>query len=136
MSSDDKDSDTKVDPSLQFGQVDFLSFLQKIGMGMILSFIPALVYIMISGVNFYTVWGVTLLITSGIYFLIGGCSDFRESSARKSYERYRENIKKTGQRDEGFKYNVGMTQLGKNWENIAAAICLFTISIMVSGLAK
>ncbi|MHA1947306.1 MAG: hypothetical protein ACXAC6_16440 [Candidatus Hodarchaeales archaeon] len=135
MTSGNKDTDVKTDPSLHFEQVDFLSFLQKIGMGMILSFIPAFVYILVSGVNLYTVWGITLLITSGIYFLIGGCSDLRQSSARKSYERYRENIKKTGERADGFKYNVGLTQFGKNWENIAAAICLLTISVLVSGLA-
>ena len=135
MSSGRKDSETRTDPSLEFEQVEFLSFIQKIGMGIILSFIPAVVYVMISEVNLYTVWGVTLLITSGIYFLIGGCSDYRQTSARKAYERYRENIKKTGQRDEGFKYNVGMTQLGKNWENIAAAISLFTISVLVTNLA-
>lgn len=135
MASGSKGSETKTDPSLQFEKVEFLSFLQKIGLGILLSFLPAFVYVMISEVNLFTVWGVTLLITSGIYVLIGGCSDYRQTSARKAYDRYRENIKKTGQREEGFKYNVGMTQLGKNWENIAAAICLLTISVFVTNIA-
>jgi hypothetical protein len=93
---------------------------------------------MILGVDLdlFTVWGITLLMTSGIYFLIGGCSDLSQSSARKKYKQYTEQVERTGERKRGFKYDIGLTQFGKNWENFAAAICLFTISLLVSGLAS
>jgi len=55
-------------------------------------------------------------------------------TARKNLDRYLANIDSTGKRDDKFQYNVGLFQFGKNYENIAAAICLFAISFLISGI--
>ena len=136
MASDSTDSEDSLKPFVYYDRLSFQSFLIKIVTGTILSFIPALVYVLITETNLYTVWGITLLMSSGIYFLIGGCSDLSQTSARKRFKKYMADAERTGQRERGFQYDIGMTQLGKNWENIAAAVCMFAISVLISGLAN
>ena len=127
--------ETKDTASPQLEPLSFAAFLQKLVVGLALSFLPAYAYSLVWGSKISATWGIALLIVAGIYFLIGGCSDLRETSARKSLDRYLANIDRTQKRTEKFQYNVGLFQFGKNYENIAAAICLFAISFLISNLA-
>jgi len=131
---ENKESENQVSVFPKFEQLSFAAFLQKIGVGLVLSFLPAYAYSLVWGSKLSAAWGIALIIVAGIYFLIGGCSDLTQTSARKSLDRYLANIDSTGKRDDKFQYNVGMFQFGKNYENIAAAICLFAISFLISGI--
>jgi hypothetical protein len=131
---ENKESERQTTVFPHFEPLSFAAFLQKIGVGLVLSFLPAYAYSLVWGSKLSAAWGIALIIVAGIYFLIGGCSDLTQTSARKSLDRYLENVDRTQKRDEKFQYSVGMFQFGKNYENIAAAICLFAISFLISGI--
>ncbi|UCG89913.1 MAG: hypothetical protein JSU57_05480 [Candidatus Heimdallarchaeota archaeon] len=130
-----KESEIKSVIYPQLEPLSFSDFLRKIGMGLLLSFLPAFVYSLVSGSKLPAAWAISLLIVAGIYFLIGGCSDLTQTSAKKSLNQYLATVDRTGKRDEKFKYNVGFFQFGKNYEYIAAAICLFAISFLISSMS-
>ncbi|MHA2245911.1 MAG: hypothetical protein ACXADY_13190 [Candidatus Hodarchaeales archaeon] len=132
--SNSKESEIKNLIYPQLEQLSFSAFLRKIGVGLLSSFFPAYGYALISGGRFSAIWGTSIMIVSGIYFLIGGCRDLSLTSAKKSFDHYTATIDRTGKRDEKFKYKIGFFQFGKNFEYIAAAICLFTISLLISSM--
>jgi hypothetical protein len=127
--SKDSEIETSVYPQLE--QSSFIAFLKKIGVGLIFSYLPALAYVSVSEDDLSRIWGITLMVTAGVYLLIGGCSDLSQNSARKSHKRYMERIDRTGEREMKFKYELGFFQYGKNLENLGAAICLLSISILL-----
>ncbi len=132
----EKESEIKTAIYPQLEPLSFSAFLRKIGLGLLYSFLAAYVYSLISGSRLPAAWGMSLLIVAGIYFLIGGCSDLTQTSAKKSLDQYLATIDRTGKREEKFKYNVSFFQFGKNYEYIAAAICLFAISFLISSMVS
>lgn len=134
--STNKESEIKTEIYPQLEQLSFSAFLRKIGVGLLFSFLPAYGYSLVSGSRFSAIWGISVMIVAGIYFLIGGCSDLSQTSARKSFNQYLATVDRTGRREKKFKYNVGFLQFGKNFEYIAAAICLFAISFLISNMIR
>ncbi len=135
--SDYWDSETDTTPTTypQLGQATFVGFLGKLGMGLLFSFIPSVIFSLISGDDFFRAWGVAILIMSGIYFLAAGWIDLSKTSARKSLKKYMEKIELTQARDERFKFELGLFQFGKVQEDIGAAISLLAIAVLISSLA-
>ena len=136
---DDKSSywDTK-QPSPTYPQLEaptFSGFMKKIGLGLALTFFPAIVFSIISQQIFLKAWGIAIFLASGLYFVLGGCSDLSETSASKSFKQYMEKSKYTQSRSEGFKFDLKMLQFGKGLEDIAAAVSLLGIAVLISTLA-
>ncbi|MFX1283309.1 MAG: hypothetical protein ACFFB5_06620 [Promethearchaeota archaeon] len=136
-SSDYWKKDTDSVSSTTYPQLEkptFSGFIKKIGSGLFLTFIPAIVFSLISGEVLFRVWGLAILLVSGIFFLIGGCSDLSQTSARKSFKRYMDRVELTKARDEKFKFELGFFQFGNSMEDIAAAISLLAIAVLISNL--
>ncbi|MFX0208749.1 MAG: hypothetical protein ACFFDT_22395, partial [Candidatus Hodarchaeota archaeon] len=74
----------------QLEPAKFNGFLKKIGIGLLLSFLPSLVFSLISDEILFKTWGFAILIVSGIYFIVGGCNDLSQTSARKGFKRHME----------------------------------------------
>ena len=104
-------------------------------LGLLFSFIPSLVFFLVSGGDFYQTWGLATLLISGIYFLAGGCSDLSKTSARKSRKRHSEQFKFRQSKAEEYKFELSLFQFGKLHEDIDAAISLLAISVLISNLA-
>lgn len=131
----DSETNTSLTTYPQLGQASFAGFLGKLGMGLLLSFIPSLIFFISFDNDFYGVWGTAILIISGIYFLAAGWSDLSKTSARKSHERYMKKIEVTQARDERFKFDLGLFQFGTLQEDIGAAISLLAIAVLISSLS-
>lgn len=131
----DSETNTSLTTYPQLGQASFAGFLGKLGMGLLLSFIPSVIFFLLFDYDFRGVWGTAILFISGIYFLIAGCSDLSKTSARKSYERYMKKIEVTQARDERFKFDLGLFQFGTFQEDIGAAISLLAIAVLISSLS-
>ena len=130
----DSEPDASISTYPQLGQATFAGFLGKIAMGLLFSFIPALIFSMLFDYAISRVWSTAMLIISGIYFLAAGWSDLSKTSAKKSHERYLEKIEITQNRDEKFKFDLGVFQFGALQEDIGAAISLLAIAVIVSSL--
>ncbi len=119
----------------QLGQATFRGYLEKIILGLVFSFIPAFVFFLVSGGNFYKIWGLATLLISGIYFLAGGCSDVSKTSARKSRKRHSEQFKFRQSKASEYKFELGLFQFGQLHEDIGAAISLLAISVLITNLS-
>ena len=124
-----KEISSQVYPHL--GEVSFTAFLSKIVTGLFLSFIPALIFYILSGGNLFYTWGISAMFVSGLYFVVAGWRDMSRTSARKSYKIYRERAELTKDTDLKFKFNLGFLQFGKVQEDLGAAICLFAIGTLI-----
>lgn len=136
---DEKSSywDTK-QPSQTYPQLEaptFIGFMKKIGLGLSLTFFPAIIFSIISQQFFFKAWGIAIFLASGLYFVLGGCSDLSETSATKSFKQYMDKSKYTQSRTDGFKFDLKMLQFGKGLEDIAAAASLLGIAVLISTLA-
>ncbi|MHA1975372.1 MAG: hypothetical protein ACW98F_11170 [Candidatus Hodarchaeales archaeon] len=119
----------------QVGESKFTSFLGKIGMGLAFSFIPAFMFALINEENLFYSWGITLLMVSGIYFVIAAWKDLSRTSVRKSYKNYRERLELTQKHEDKFQFSLGFLQFGQTLEDIGAAICLLSIGAMMLSIA-
>ncbi len=115
----------------QFEKLSFSSFLKKTGIGIFFSFLAAFTYTLISGNDLSRIWGVSMLLTSGVYFLIGGCNDLSQTSAKKNLNVYLKSIKQPRRNPGTYKFKLGMFQFGENAEYFAAAISLLAISVLI-----
>jgi len=131
----DSETNTSLTTYPQLGQASFTGFLGKLGLGLLLSFIPSVFFFLLFDYEFYGVWGTAILIISGIYFFAAGWSDLSKTSARKSHKRYMKKIEVTQARDERFKFNLGFFQFGTFQEDIGVAISLLAIAVLISSLS-
>ncbi|UCE14856.1 MAG: hypothetical protein JSV04_06650 [Candidatus Heimdallarchaeota archaeon] len=125
--------DTSVYPKLE--QPTFTGFIKKIGMGLILTFIPALVFTLITSGIFLETWGIAIFLVSGIYFVAGGCSDLSQTSAKKSFKRHMEETEHIKSSNRKYQFDLRFFQFGKGIEDVAAAISLLALGVLVSTLA-
>ena len=126
-----KDTENKNILYPQFDELSFASFLKKTGIGIFFSFLAAFTYTLISGNDLSRIWEISMLLTSGVYFLIGGCNDFSQTSAKKNLNAYLKSIEQSRQNPGTYKFKLGMFQFGKNAEYFAAAISLLAISVII-----
>ncbi len=126
-----KDAENKNILYPQFDKLSFASFLKKTGIGIFFSFLAAFTYTLISGNDLSRIWGSSMLLTSGVYFLIGGCNDLSQTSAKKNLNVYLKSIEQSRKNPGTYKFKLGMFQFGKNAEYFAAAISLLAISFLI-----
>ncbi|MHA2092501.1 MAG: hypothetical protein ACW98K_16765 [Candidatus Kariarchaeaceae archaeon] len=119
----------------QVGESKFTSFLGKIGLGLAFSFIPAFIFVLLNRGNLFYSWGITLLLISGIFFVIAAWRDLSRTSVRKSYKKYRERIELTQEHEDEFQFSLGFLQFGQTLEDIGAAICLLSIGAIMLTMA-
>jgi Na+/melibiose symporter-like transporter len=119
----------------QVGESKFTSFLGKIGLGLAFSFIPAFMFALLNRENLFYSWGITLLMVSGIFFVIAAWKDLSRTSVRKSYKKYRERLELTQKHEDKFQFSLGFLQFGQTIEDIGAAICLLSIGAMMLTMA-
>ena len=116
------------------GEVSLKGFLNKVVVGVFLALIPAIIFFIVSSGNFMYLWGIATMLVSGIYFLMAGYRDISRTSVKQSYKHYEKRIEITQNREEKFKFNLGILQFGNVQEDIGAAICLLAIGVFFLNL--
>ncbi|MHA2073644.1 MAG: hypothetical protein ACW97X_03420 [Candidatus Hodarchaeales archaeon] len=116
------------------GDVSLKNFLNKVVMGVFLALIPAIIFFFLSSGNFMYLWGVATMLVSGFYFLMAGFRDMSRTSAKQSYKHYQKRVEITQNREERFKFNLGILQFGNVQEDIGTAICLLVIGVFFVNL--
>jgi hypothetical protein len=119
----------------EVGESKFTSFLGKIGLGLVFSFVPAFMFVLLNRENLFYSWGITLLFVSGIFFVIAAWRDLSRTSVRKSYKKYKERLELTQEHEDKFQFSLGFLQFGQTLEDIGAAICLLSIGAMMLTMA-
>jgi hypothetical protein len=115
----------------QLGEVSFKSFLKKTGLGVVFSFVPAIIFTVLNDEDFLSTWGLATFLVAGLYFLLAGLRDTSRTSAKKSYKAYERRMKVTQNTSERFVFKLGLFQFGNVQEDIGAAICLLGIGAIL-----
>ncbi|MFW9904366.1 MAG: hypothetical protein ACFFFH_08550 [Candidatus Thorarchaeota archaeon] len=119
----------------QIENATFTGFVKKIVAGMTLTLFPAVIFAWFSGESVLKVWGIAIFLVSGIYFVVGGCSDLSQTSAKKSFQKHMDKIERTQNISEGFKFDLKTLKFGKIVEDIGAAISLLALAVLISTIA-